>query len=395
MITVAEAIQLLRSNVVPLLPVRLSLREAAGHILATDVVASMNLPSFEQSAMDGYAFCFGDWKVGTNLSIVGEVAAGDGHDLAIAPGEALRIFTGAALPSGLDTVVMQEKTTVNGDRLVVLDDQLRKGSNVRCIGDEIRLGEQALATNTVLTPAAIGFLASLGETDALVVPKPKVTIIVTGKELQKPGQNLKHGQVYESNSLLLQAALDQFRITHQQVVFVGDNFEETKNAIDSALAESDLVLLTGGVSVGNYDFVVPAAAAAGVIPLFHKVRQRPGKPLYAGTREGKLVFGLPGNPASVLSCFYRFVVVVMEQMTGRSNLIEHQTLPLLSEIDKKIPLTQFLKATCTLDGVQPLTAQESFRLSSFSTANCLLVLPEEVRIFRKGEDVEVLRLPYL
>jgi molybdopterin molybdotransferase len=192
---------------------------------------------------------------------------------------------------------------------------------------------------------------------------------------------------------MLQTALEQLHITDSIISVVRDDATEITTAITKALAKADLVLLTGGVSVGNYDFVVEACGKAGVAQLFHKVAQRPGKPLYCGRREHKIIFGLPGNPASVLSCFYTFVIVALEELSGRKNLVERRQVPLLADFSKKIALTQFLKATCTGEGVRPLQAQESFRLSSFAVANCLLVLPEEKREYHAGEMVETLLLP--
>lgn len=395
MISVTNALKLVRENTAILTPVSIPLQKAGGLVLAEDVTANTSLPGFDQSAMDGYAFRFADLSEAKSLAIVGEVAAGDNQSFDLASHTAVRIFTGAAVPQGLDTVVMQEKTEVKNDRLVILDDQLQKGSNVRRKGDEITEGQLALAKGTVLSPAAVGYLAGLGVTQVTVYPKPAVHIIVTGKELQKAGNPLQYGQVYESNAAMLQAALVQLHIHNTSAVFSGDDLSEIKDAIQTGLETADVILLTGGVSVGNYDFVVPAAEACGVTPVFHKVAQRPGKPLYVGKKQRKLIFGLPGNPASVLSCFYNFVIVAIEELTGRKPLLERRQLPLLSNFSKKIELTQFLKAFYTSEGVTPLSAQESFRLSSFSVANCLLILPEGKREYTTGEMVEILVLPYL
>lgn len=393
MISVSQAIQMVEANT-PLLPaVKRPLAKALGCVLAEDVRAGISLPAFNQSAMDGYAFLFADLLMSKDFTIAGEVAAGDGHALSIVPRQAVRIFTGAPVPAGLDTVVMQEKTEVNGNQLTILDEQLVQGSNVRKKGDEIEKGDTALPKGTVLSPAAIGFLAGLGLTVVPVYPPPRVHLVVTGKELQPPGSPLQYGQVYESNSAMLQAALSQIGISDTTISLTGDDAAEIASVLKAATATADIVILTGGVSVGDYDFVLNATETCQVKQLFHKVAQRPGKPLYAGIKEGVIVFGLPGNPASVLSCFYVYVLVAIAAMTGRHNLPERRRLPLLANVSKKIALTQFLKATYNAEGVRPLHAQESFRLSSFSVANCLLVLPEEKREYKTGESVEVLLLP--
>ena len=395
MISVQDAIHQIRANTTLLHPVNLRLQAAAGLVLAEDVFAQASVPAFNQSAMDGYAFRFADLQKKNAFVIEGEVAAGDRPEIKPFPQQAVRIFTGAAVPDGFDTVVMQEKTEVIDGRLSVRDEQIDKGTNVRPKGVEINSGDLALAKGTALTPAAIGYLAGVGIADVQVYPRPVVHIIVTGKELQKAGQPLQPGQVYESNAVMLQAALQQLHVTNVTTAVAGDDTTEIAAAIASALEKADLLILCGGVSVGDYDFVIPAAESCGVQQLFHKVAQRPGKPLYVGRKETKMVFGLPGNPASVLSCFYNYVIVAIEELTGRKNLVERRSLPLRKAFSKKIALTQFLKASFGPDGVLPLTAQESFRLSSFSVANCLIVLPEEPHEFAEGEMVEVLLLPYL
>jgi len=395
MISVNDAIAQIRLHTKQLPPVTVPLQNAIGLVLAEDVSALVSVPAFLQSAMDGYAFRYADYLQTKEFTVTGEVAAGDAANLSVALHCAVRIFTGAPVPADLDTVVMQEKTETVNNELIVKDEALQKGSNVRTEGAEIKRGETALTKGTILSPAAIGFLAGVGVSEVSVHPKPSVHIIVTGNELQEPGKPLQHGQVYESNSVMLQAALQQLGINKITMTHANDNLETLKNVINVVLEKADLLLLTGGVSVGKYDFVLQAAEACGVKQLFHKVAQRPGKPLYAGIKNEKIIFGLPGNPASVLSCFYNYVFVAIEELTGRKNLLERKQVRLLQDVNKKISLTQFLKAIYTVEGAMPLQAQESFRLSSFSIANCLVVLPEEAREYKEGETVEILCLPYL
>jgi len=395
MISVAEAKEKIRANTNLLLPQPLPLAEVAGLVLAEDVFAKCSVPNFNQSAMDGYAFRYDDLRTTNEFLVNHEIAAGDTEKGFIEKGNAVRIFTGAAVPKELDTVVMQEKIEVLAEKIRINDEGLKKGSNVRLAGSEIKKDEIALSKKSFLSPAAMGFLAGVGVTEVLAYPKPVVHIIITGKELVKPGQHLNEGQVYESNSLLLQTAIKQLHVQNIRVDFIGDDLNETIDAISKALLSADLILLTGGVSVGNYDFVVKAAEACGVEQLFHKVKQRPGKPLYAGLKNNKIIFGLPGNPASVLSCFYNYVVTAIECMTGQKNLIPTRWLPLSSSFNKKIQLTQFLKAYADKEKVTILSAQESFRLSSFSIANCLAILPEEKFEFAEGEMIETMLLPYL
>lgn len=395
MISVNDAIDKIKFSARLLAPVKLPLEDAAGLVLAEDVFAHCSVPDFNQSAMDGYALRYDDLFKTKDFFVIHEIAAGSKNPSFTPECNAVRIFTGAPLPKELDTVVMQEKVELHDNRIIVSDEELKKGSNVRIKGSEIKKGDLALKKKSFLSPAAIGFLAAVGTKEVSVYPKPAVHIIVTGKELIKAGQDLKEGQVYESNSLLLQSALKQLHISNITIDFIGDERNETISAVSKALTTADLILLTGGVSVGNYDFVVKAADTCGIQQLFHKVKQRPGKPLYAGTKNDKTVFGLPGNPASVLTCFYNYVIVAIECMTGQKNLIPKKRLPLASAFSKKTGHTQFLKAISDCKKVIPLAAQESFRLSSFSLANCLIVLPEEKSDFIEGEVVETLVLPYL
>jgi molybdopterin molybdotransferase len=390
MISVNEAMERINRTAKRLAPVTLPLLDAANLVLADDVFAPINIPSFDQSAMDGYAFRFADLLQSAEFTVNHEAPAGGSLHYEHKPHQAVRIFTGAAIPSGLDTVVMQEKTAAQPGHVVVMDEALAPGRNVRPTGSEIKKGELAIKKETVLAPAAIGFLANLGFTQVKVYPLPIVHIIVTGKELEKPGNPLLHGQLYESNGAMLQAALKQFHITTPTLTTADDSVEVIASAIRTALETADLVLLTGGVSVGNYDFVVQAAEECGVEKLFHKVAQRPGKPLFCGTKSNKIVFGLPGNPASVLSCFYVYVVAAIEELCGKKEMLKRTQLPLLAEFDKTVALRQFLKGQYTPDGVMPLGAQESFRLSSFAVANCLIDLPEESKEYKKGDTVEVL-----
>ena len=395
MISVGDAINKIQLNTELLAPIKIQLASAFGLVLAEDIFANSSIPNFNQSAVDGYAIRYEDLVQSKQFYIKKIIAAGDTNIEFISKQHAARIFTGAPVPQELDTVVMQEKVETQNENILVLDKDIQKGNNVRLAGSEIRKGDIALAKNCFLSPAAVGFLAAVGIQEVSVHPKPRVHIIITGKELIQPGQPLLEGKVYESNSLLLQSALKQLHIQKSTIDFISDDLNATINAISKALQTADLILLTGGVSVGDYDFVVEAANACGVKQLFHKVKQRPGKPLYAGIKDKKVVFGLPGNPASVLTCFYNYVITAIECMTGQQNLIKKKWLPLSCAVNKKIKLTQFLKAEHNDQQVTPLSAQESFRLSSFSVANCLIVLAEEKLDFMEGEMVETLVLPYL
>ena len=262
MISVGEAKEIINDSVKLLKGVPIQLQDAWDTTLAEDVFATQDIPAYPQSSMDGYAFAFTD--IGKKLLLAGESAAGNRNEYALEANCASRIFTGAAVPEGADTVVMQEKVKVQNGELMIEDEALSLGSNVRNKGSEIKRGELALPKNTYLSAASLGFLAGIGITHVVVHPKPVITIIVTGNELKSVGGPLGYGEVYESNSFALTAALKQFNLVSNKVVKAEDDPALLKRIMQDALIENDVLILTGGVSVGDYDFVTKVADACGV-----------------------------------------------------------------------------------------------------------------------------------
>lgn len=391
MISVNEAKALIANNIQPLSPVKLPLLQAHQHILAEDVFAICDIPAYEQSSMDGYAIRFSE--AGIALELNGEMAAGTNAQLAINARQASRIFTGAPLPLGADTVVMQEKTEILNGKLIIRDTNLSAGLHVRNKGAEIKSGALAMEKGNYLSPAALGFLAGIGITEVSVFPMPKVSIILTGKELVQPGETLAFGQVYESNSYSLSAALNQAGINQLAVFEADDDLEVLTTILQKALATSEIVLLTGGVSVGDYDFVLEASARCGIQKVFHKVKQKPGKPLFFGRLNQQYIFGLPGNPSSVLSCFYNYVLPTLAALSGKRNPAKEIEAELSSAYKKPPGLTHFLKGHYQDGKVSILSAQESFRLSTFAQANCLIIIDEEIEKLAEGEIIKILLLP--
>lgn len=422
MVGVDEAITIIQDNLWACAIQTVPISAAQDLTLAADLYAPGNIPAYSQSAMDGYALAFSDKDAA--LRVVGEMAAGVPQPMKLQPGQAARIFTGAPLPDGADTVVMQERVEREGSRLRVLDKQLRYGANVRRAGEEIAKAELALPAGTRLSPAAAGFLASIGIAAAPVYLPPRVTLIVTGNELQAPGEALQFGGVYESNSISIGFALRQAGVRELQVITVRDQLEALTKAMQTALQESEIVLLTGGVSVGDYDFVADAAAACGVTKKFHGVKQKPGKPLYFGKKDSPqgrrsdgagepahsreaalqrgqfpdggdkpaLVFGLPGNPASALTCFYIYVQPAIEAMQARRS-VQLASGVLNNDYQKRPGLTYFLKGRLDKGTVSLLSGQESFRLHSFAQASCLVRLEEGRDSYQEGDAVQVYMLP--
>lgn len=392
-IKVSDAKKMIREHVKALEAVKVSIASAAGLILAEDIHALTDIPPFNQSSMDGYALNYEGWKKNESLPVEGLAQAGLAERKALEAHQACRIFTGAALPAGADTVVMQEKVEIHDGKLFIKDDNLVAGQNVRIQGSEAKKGMLALEKGSLLNAPAIGFLAGLGIHELMVYPKPKISIILTGNELQQPGLALEYGQVYESNSYALKAAIREMGILNVDIFSAEDDLNTLSEVLEIALNQSDLVLLTGGVSVGDYDFVTRAAELNGIEQIFHKIKQKPGKPIYLGKKDNKYIFGLPGNPGSVLTCFYEYVYPAIELLSNRKKDLETVQAVLETGLKKTQGLTHFLKAHFDGKYVRDLKAQESFRLSSFAKANCLIMLDENRTEYHSGEEVEIHLLP--
>lgn len=391
MISVHQAKELVLRNCNKKQVVTIKLEDSNGLVLAEDIYSNQDIPPFDQSAMDGYAFRFEDLKHNEPLYIDGEIPAGSAIKELDEANKAMRIFTGAPVPINADVVVMQEKVTVKDQQIFIDDQQLNVGTNIRRKGSQTKKGELALNAGTKLNAAAIGFLASLGFAEVKVYKSPGIFLIVTGKELQKPGNSLETGQIYESNSFSLTAALSQMGIHSIRKNIADDDVIQIGRFINHGITSSDMILLTGGVSVGDYDFVTKAAENAGVKMIFHKVKQKPGKPLYFGMANDIPVFGLPGNPASVLTCFYEYVAPAIRKMMGlnsegNSNQLQ---LQLANYFQKKQGLTYFLKGKISGNEVTLLHSQESYQMGSFTMADCLVVLDEDKTDFQKADLVEV------
>lgn len=390
LVSVSQARALIASSLPQIKPSLKELMHSTGLAAAEDIFSPLDIPAFDQSSMDGYAIYAEDIK--GPLAVQGVIAAGDGNPELLQRNHAMRIFTGAPLPAGADTIVMQEKVVVDASGITVTDTDIGIGTHVRKLGSELKKGELVLKKGTVITAPVTGLLASLGISSISVYPRLAVCLIATGNELQMPGQPLERGQVYESNIYFLQAALKPYAENLKSALYVRDDLEAIQEALAGALRDNDMVILTGGVSVGDYDFVRKAADQLGIHCKFHKVKQKPGKPLYFGTRENKIIFGLPGNPASVVSCFYEYVLPAVRYMLHLPQ--EELVTAVLKDNFKKVKgLTQFLKAYFEEGEVEILEAQESYRQRSFAIANCLVALDENRLDYEKGETVMVRLLP--
>ena len=368
------------------------LYEAVGLVLSTAVRSPVDLPLFDNSAMDGYALRYTDGAALLELEVIGEIAAGDPIASLPAGPFTYRIFTGAVLPEGADTVIQQELVSSVTGKVRIQTADLWLGRNVRKQGSELLQNEILLAEGLPLTPAAIGLLAAAGITEVEVYQQPKVAILITGKELKGTTAPLEAGQIYESNSYMLRAALQQVGIHTVNTFTVDDTLQDTIVQLQNALEVSDLVLLTGGISVGDYDFVREAALACGVIEQFYKVKQKPGKPLFFGTHASKSVFALPGNPGSALTCFYEYVLLYLAQVMKRPEWYDRRQVIFEGSYTKSAGLAHFLKGRFDGKKVINLAAQESFKLVSFAVANCLIFVPHDVLELQDGDLVDILML---
>ncbi len=391
MITVEEAFELVQNHIKPTTKTDAKLViNALGCTLSKDVYSPINMPPFRQSAMDGYALFLHHEE---QYSIIDEVKAGDGHHPVLQAGEAVRIFTGSAVPDSANTVIMQEKTNREADVLKLTSPAV-ENENIRPLGEQVQKESLALTKGTKLTPAAIGYLTTLGISEIEVFAKPSIAIVTTGNELVEAGQPLPYGKIYESNSGMLLTALESLGIINVTITKVKDDYNSTVNSLDKAISEHDMVLISGGISVGDYDFVGKALLELGTEQIFYKVKQKPGKPLFFGKKENTPVFALPGNPASALSSFYVYVQPALQKLSGNVDFsLNRVTASLTSSFTKKGNRAQFLKASLKNGEVTILEGQSSAMLHTFAIANAFVYLPADVNDLEKEDGVEVILLP--
>ncbi len=386
MLSIKQAIKALDENVFLLPITELVITDVADHVLAMDVFSPINMPPFRQSAMDGYALNIQN----NQYTVIGEVKTGDQESYSLKPGEAIRIFTGAMVPESANAVVKQELVSRDKD-LIDIEGIIKIGSNIRPLGEQVQKGVLALKKGTKLNPAAVGYLATLGIYKVKVYAKPRVTVLVTGNELVEPGNSILPGQIFESNSTMLIAALKKVGYNDIRKFSIKDNFEETQQRIHQSIEESDVVLITGGISVGDYDFVGKALDKLGVKQIFYKVKQKPGKPLYCGKKEQCMVFALPGNPAAALSCFYVYVLGAMRQMCGEEKqTVFREKLELNRDVVNKSGRGLLLKAVKRSNKVEILDSQSSAMLNTFALANVLVYIPSDKEFLYEGEIVEAI-----
>jgi molybdopterin molybdotransferase len=374
----------------------LAVRSALGRVLAADVVSRIDVPSHTNSAMDGYALNGADLSAEgeTRLEVIGTSAAGRPFAGDVRTGQCVRIMTGAPMPAGADTVVMQENVTREGDTAAVSAGQ-RAGQHVRQAGEDIAAGSVALSAGAHLMPAQIGILASVGIGEVSVRRRPRVAFFSTGDELRSVGEPLGEGQIYDSNRYTIFGMLTRLGMEVLDMGVVRDDRDAVKQAFATAATAADAIVTSGGVSVGDADYVTETLERTGTVG-FWKVAMKPGRPLAFGRVGDALFFGLPGNPNSVMATFYQLVQPALQALAGLPDPASPLTMPAVSasSLRKKPGRREFQRGVVSRadDGrliVRKTGQQGSGVLSSMAAANCFIVLPEDSGPVSEGDEVTV------
>jgi len=352
--------------------------------------------------MDGYGLKSKDVKNATEsnpveLVVIDTLQAGDFPNFTVGTKESVKIMTGAPVPKGTDSVVKIEDTEEKNG-IVKIIKPASPGNNLRYKGEEIKKGEIALEKGLELKPPSLGFIAELEIRKIKVYRKPRLALLITGGELIGLDEDLKPGKIRDTNTVILKSALSHEKVELCYVDRVKDEFSDIEEKIEKNLENCDVVIITGGVSVGEYDYVKEVLKNLGVQTVFWRVSQRPGGPIFFGKKDNILIFGLPGNPASSLVCFYEYIRPSLQKMIGKSNLflLEVEAI-LLEEISKKIGKTQFLRGLLTKKDqtfqVRPSGLQGSHILKSFAGSNCLIIFPKNETHLPAKSSVTVHLLP--
>jgi molybdopterin molybdotransferase len=395
-LTLDEALARIAAEVTPLTGFeQLALRSALDRVLCADVLSPLDVPGHANSGMDGYAIRVADLPAAgeREFTVVGTAFAGHPFAGAVGEGEAVRIMTGAVVPAGSDTVVKQEETVARGER-VVINAGHKRGANVRLPGEDIRQGATVLARGRRLIPADLGLLASLGIAEVKVFRRPRVAFFSTGDELRSVGETLANGQIYDSNRYTLFGMLTRLGAEVLDMGVVPDDRAATRRAFEEAAAQADMLITSGGVSVGEADYVKETLQALGRVN-FWKIAMKPGKPLAFGHLGQTLFFGLPGNPVSVMATFYQVVQPNLRRLSGESATERLRLRVPCADALKKAPgRLDFQRGVLARDTAGNLVVssagmQGSHVLSGMSRANCFIVLPPESGNVAAGTLVEV------
>ncbi|MFQ6058503.1 MAG: gephyrin-like molybdotransferase Glp [Anaerolineae bacterium] len=412
MISVEEALAYILQHFQPLEPERVEILEALDRVLAEDIRSDVDIPPFNNSAMDGYALRAADTAGAhrehpVSLRVVADLAAGRTSDVAVEPGTAIRIMTGAPVPRGADAVVRFEETSegvsglgkrINGLAEVEVYKEVSVGENIRLAGEDIREGELVLAKGTVIRPQEIGVLASLGRREVWVIRRPRVAILATGDELVDIDEPITPGKIRNSNEYSTAAQVQRYGGIPIRLGIARDTSQDLTAKIRQGLAQKvDLFLTSAGVSVGDYDVVKDVLAMEGEMH-FWQVRMKPGKPLAFGQIQGVPLIGLPGNPVSAMVSFEQFARPAILKMLGRANLVKPTVRAILEEDVTSSGRRHFVRAWVTKrDGqyyASTTGAQGSGVLTSMVRANALLIVPEGEIHVQAGQILEAQMLDW-
>lgn len=400
LISPEKAMRLIARHCRPLGTARVSIDDALGHVIAEDVRAPIALPPFDNTAMDGYALRSGattgaSRRRPVRLRIAPSVYAGDTRATTLAPDAACRIMTGAAMPGGADAVIPVEQADVDGDHLVVTA-PVARGRHVRRAGDDVAKGARVVRRGALIHPGSVAALAAVGKATVRVQRRPRVAVVSTGDETVAPGERLRRGQIYDSNTHMIAAALRQSGLVPARVRRVDDHPGRLRSALGAALATCDAVIVLGGVSVGDRDHVRRILGELGVREVFWRVAQKPGKPLYFGVKGRKAVFGLPGNPASAFTCFYVYVRSGLLRAAGRTQVEPISRLFPVGDVPAGDPVKWlFQKARLRADGsAERLAAQGSHMVTALADTDGLIVVPPTRSGTRASANLDVIRLPF-
>ena len=393
LLSIAEAQQLVLERTEPLPAENVPLEGAARRVLAEPARAEIDLPPFPSSAMDGYAVR-GDETPG-RLRIEARIAAGNPATAALESGQAMGIATGGVVPDGADAVIPIEYVVERGNEIEI-GSAVERGDNVRPRGGDVRAGEVVVEAGSVLTPAKLGALAAAGIQQVRCVRRPRAAVLPTGTELRRPGEPLAAGEIYEANGLILSTQLEAAGAVVELMPAVGDDEAAHRGALEHAL-DADVVVTSGGVSVGPHDLVRRVEAELGVEEVFWRVSVKPGKPIAFGVRERTLVFGLPGNPVSALVGFTLFVEPAIRALQGVPDPLPRFDRGRLAAARRRNPERDELvraRLRRSEDGplLEPLTGQESHMIARSAAADALVFVPRGDGELGDGASVDYLRL---
>jgi molybdopterin molybdotransferase len=400
-----EALGKVLDSVRTVKPEQVPLADACCLVPAQDVKATEAYPFFSNSSMDGYAVRRDDLESASpetpvTLPLAGEVRAAPGESLELPPGKTIRIMTGGVLPGGADAVVRREDVEEKPEE-VVFYKLPAAGSYINRCGEEISAGMVLWPAGRQINPTVLGLLSTMGFDRVTVFPPPEISIITTGDELVAAGKPRAEGQIYDSISPILVSCLEHAGVSNSRVLMAGDDPEGLTRTIRARLEESDIVITVGGVSVGDYDLVMRSMEELGVERVFWKVMQKPGKPLFFGRRGKKLVFGLPGNPASALVCYLLYVLPAIRKMMGFEEAgpcwSKGRLAKSVSNNDSRTCFARGIFSRETDEGfrLETTVGQSSYMLSSFAAANALIELPPGPITLDAGQRVNFMQLPWV